>query len=57
MDKPIENYWKIRLANLKEALEANNFEVFMADNTEDAKLYWNRLFPAQTRKVFPGEDR
>lgn len=37
MDKPIENYWKIRLANLKEALEANNFEVFVADNTEDAK--------------------
>ncbi len=37
MEKPIENYWKIRLANLKEALEANNFEVFVADNTEDAK--------------------
>jgi hypothetical protein len=37
MDKPIENYWKIRLANLKEAMEANNFEVFVADNTEDAK--------------------
>jgi len=37
MDKPIENYWKIRLANLKEALEANNFEVFVANNTEDAK--------------------
>jgi L-lactate utilization protein LutB len=37
MDKPIENYWKIRLANLKEALKANNFEVFVADNTEDAK--------------------
>jgi len=37
MDKPIENYWKIRLANLKEALEGNNFEVFVADNTEDAK--------------------
>ena len=37
MDKPIENYWKIRLANVKEALEANNFEVFVADNTEDAK--------------------
>lgn len=37
MDKPIENYWKIRLANLKEALEANNFEVFVADSTQDAK--------------------
>ena len=37
MDKPIENYWKVRLGNLKEALEKNNFEVFIADNTEAAK--------------------
>jgi len=37
MDKPIENYWKIRLANLKEALESNNFEVFVADGIKEAK--------------------
>jgi len=37
MDNPIENYWKIRLANLKEALESNNFEVFVVDSTQDAK--------------------
>lgn len=37
MDKPIENYWKIRLANLKEALEGNNFEVFIADSINAAK--------------------
>ena len=36
MDKPIENYWKIRLAKLKETLEDNNFEVFMADSTNAA---------------------
>jgi len=37
MDKPIENYWKIRLNDLKDALEANRFEVFIAEDTEAAK--------------------
>ncbi len=37
MEKPIENYWKLRLAALKDELEANNFEVFLADNTAMAK--------------------
>jgi L-lactate utilization protein LutB len=37
MDKPIENFWSLRLANLKETLEANNFEVYIAENTEAAK--------------------
>ncbi|MBL7179219.1 MAG: lactate utilization protein [Desulfobacterales bacterium] len=37
MEKPIENYWKIRLENLKKALENNNFEVFVADSTTEAK--------------------
>ena len=37
MEKPVENYWKIRLGNLKEALESNNFEVFLADNADEAK--------------------
>ena len=37
MDKPIENYWKIRLADIANALETNNFDVFIADNTTKAK--------------------
>ena len=37
MEKPIENYWQIRLTNLKEALEENNFQVFIAKDGEDAK--------------------
>ena len=37
MDKPIEHYWKIRLKNLKKALEANNFDVFVAKNINEAK--------------------
>ncbi|HUU40268.1 MAG TPA: lactate utilization protein [Desulfatiglandales bacterium] len=37
MEKPIESYWRIRLADLKEALGENNFEVFLADNTARAR--------------------
>jgi L-lactate utilization protein LutB len=37
MEKPIEHYWQKRLTDVKEALEANNFEVFMAENTAAAK--------------------
>jgi L-lactate utilization protein LutB len=37
MDRPIENYWQIRLTEVKEALEANNFEVFVATNRDEAK--------------------
>lgn len=46
MDKPIENYWKIRLENLKTALEANNFEVFVADSESDAKkIFLDDILP------------
>jgi len=37
MEKPIENYWKTRLAGLKETLTENSFEVFVAENTDEAK--------------------
>lgn len=37
MDKPIEHYWQVRLADLKEKLEGNNFEVFLADQADEAK--------------------
>jgi len=33
---PIDNYWKFKLKNVKEALESNNFEVFISDNSEEA---------------------
>lgn len=36
MEKPLENYWKIRLANLKNALEANNFTVYPAEDAAEA---------------------
>jgi L-lactate utilization protein LutB len=37
MENPIANYWKIRLADLKETLEKNNFEVFVVEDTAQAK--------------------
>ena len=36
MDKPIDNYWKLRLADLKTALESNNFDVYLADDCQAA---------------------
>ena len=36
MDKPIDNYWQLRLADLKIALESNNFEVYLADDRQAA---------------------
>jgi hypothetical protein len=37
MNDPIKDYWQARLKDLKEALEANNFEVFIAENAAHAK--------------------
>ena len=36
MDQPLENYWGIRMAELKTALEANNFEVHLAADSAAA---------------------
>ncbi len=46
MDQPIDHFWKIRLENLKVALEANNFEVFIAGTRDDAKrIFLDDIFP------------
>ena len=46
MDKPIDNYWGKRLSDLKTALESNNFEVFLADNSADAyKIVLDEIIP------------
>lgn len=39
MKNPIENYWKLKLATVKENLENNNFEVHVADTAAEAKMY------------------
>ena len=46
MDQPVTNYWKLRLTDIKAALETNNFEVFLADNKEDAhKIVLEDIIP------------
>ena len=51
MDKPIENYWKLRLADLKVALESNNFEVYHADNMQKAsKIVTEDIIPQLNAK-------
>ncbi|MFO7972655.1 MAG: lactate utilization protein [Desulfobacterales bacterium] len=37
MDKSIDKFWKTRLADLKNALDSNNFQAFVAENTDEAK--------------------
>ena len=52
MDKPIENFWQIRLAEVKAALEANNFEVFLAEKKKDAyKIVLEDLIPRLAPKT------
>jgi L-lactate utilization protein LutB len=52
MEKPIENFWHIRMAQVKTALEANNFEAFLAENKEDAcKIVLKDLIPQLAPKT------
>jgi hypothetical protein len=52
MEKPIQNYWQLRLGNLKEALESNNFEVFMADNAREAgRVMMDKILPKLAPKT------
>jgi hypothetical protein len=37
MSGPVESFWRIRLEDVKKSLEANNFEVFIAENAAAAK--------------------
>ena len=37
MYEPIERYWKVRLNDVKEALNANNFDAVVVDNAMEAK--------------------
>jgi hypothetical protein len=46
MDKPIEHFWQKRLQDLRVALEANNFDVYLADDTaQAAALVLEKLLP------------
>jgi len=46
MENPIGNYWKLRLTDLKEALEGNNFEVFIVDDAlEASRVVLEKILP------------
>ena len=52
MDKPIHHYWELRLFKLKKALEANNFDVYIADNKDLAKkMAYDTIIPAIAPKT------
>lgn len=47
MDKPIDAYWELKLNDLKENLEHNNFDVFVAATAEEARnTILNEIIPA-----------
>ncbi|MDY6906263.1 MAG: lactate utilization protein [Thermodesulfobacteriota bacterium] len=51
MDNPIQHYWEKKLAAVKKNFEANNFEVYVAQNAEAAKtLVIETIMPAQKPK-------
>jgi L-lactate utilization protein LutC len=46
MEQPIDHYWQLRLNAVKEALEANNFETFIADTAVSAgRLVLDKILP------------
>jgi len=46
MDKPVEIYWKIKLADVEEQLASNNFDVSIAASLSDAKtLVLEKIIP------------
>ena len=46
MEKPAEFYWSLRMEGVKTALEKNNFEVFIAKDTDTAKaIVQNDIIP------------
>lgn len=46
MQNPIQNFWKLKLHEMKDRLEANNFEVYITETAEEARqLVVNKIFP------------
>ncbi|MGO9370782.1 MAG: LUD domain-containing protein, partial [Syntrophobacteraceae bacterium] len=50
MEKPIESFWSLRLADLKDALETNNFGVHIAENVDAAKKIVKEILSASGAK-------
>lgn len=51
MYEPIERYWKVRLTDVKEALDANNFDAVVVDNAIEAKtMVLKKIIPETAAK-------
>ncbi|MCG8334626.1 MAG: lactate utilization protein [Proteobacteria bacterium] len=51
MTEYLKDYWNLRLAEVKNVLEVNNFEVHLADNKTEAKdIVLNTIVPAANPK-------
>lgn len=47
MSDPLKTYWNMRLNEVKTTLEENNFQVYLADNTKEARdIVMNDLLPS-----------
>lgn len=52
MDDPIHHYWERRLKKVKQRLEANQFDVYLADNKDLAKkVAYETIIPAMAPKT------
>jgi L-lactate utilization protein LutB len=52
MQKPVEHYWQKKLKDIKKALEANNFMVYIAENGAEAKdIVFKTIIPEISPKV------
>ncbi len=51
MEKPVENYWQIRLKEIKASLEENHFDVFLAEDLSSArKIVLEEILPGTGAK-------
>jgi L-lactate utilization protein LutB len=52
VDKPIENYWSLRMQEMQEQLKSNNFETYVVENGAEAKkLILEDIVPAAGPKT------
>ncbi|MBW1837619.1 MAG: lactate utilization protein [Deltaproteobacteria bacterium] len=57
MDESHERYWTLRLNDCKKALEANNFEAFVAANLNQAKeVFFKEILPKTGAKLISWGD-
>ena len=52
MDNPVENFWEIRLEEIKNQLEKNNFQVFISkDLNETKRIVLEKIIPSTSART------